>query len=68
MIGAAVHEVCRLEATCKPLHRALVCSEPFAELLGREGFEALGVHALKGVSRPVAIFAPLSADPRAEPG
>lgn len=56
VIGAAVNEVCRLEALCKPLHARLVCSEALVAAAGEAGFEDRGAHALKGVATPARVF------------
>jgi len=57
VIGAAVNEVCRLESLCKPLGTPLVMSRDFAQACGNERVRSVGSHELKGVSRPVEVFA-----------
>lgn len=56
VIGAAVNEVCRIEALCKPTGVRLLCSEEFADAVGREHLTALGQYPLKGVARPLRVF------------
>jgi adenylate cyclase len=54
-IGAAVNEVCRVEALCKTL-APLLATESFVTAHGGACFEPLGEHPLRGVSVPPALF------------
>lgn len=56
VIGAAVNEVCRVEALCRTLGPILM-TEAFARHSESDA-ESRGTHALKGVSAPQEIFAP----------
>lgn len=56
VIGAAVNEVCRIESLCKPTGVRLLCSEDFADAVGREHLTDLGQYPLKGVARPIRVF------------
>ena len=60
VIGRAVNETSRVESLCKPLGRALLLTEPVRAALSGDlqtGLNAMGEHALRGVGKPVAIFA-----------
>lgn len=60
VIGRAVNETSRVESLCKPLGRELLLTELVRESLSGElltGLNAMGEHALRGVGKPVAIFA-----------
>lgn len=60
VIGRAVNETSRVESLCKPLGRELLLTEPVrASLSGdlRTDLNEMGEHALRGVGKPVAIFA-----------
>jgi len=60
VIGRAVNETSRVESLCKPLGRELLLTEPVRNALSGElrlGLSAMGEHALRGVGKPVAIFA-----------
>ncbi|GAB4528965.1 MAG: adenylate/guanylate cyclase domain-containing protein [Roseibium sp.] len=60
VIGRAVNETSRVESLCKPLSRELLLTEPVRDALSGElksGLNAMGEHALRGVGKPVAIFA-----------
>jgi adenylate cyclase len=61
VIGPAVNEVARIEALCEILDRNLLLSAEFAAALGDGGarLQPLGLHTLRGVREPRAIFAPL---------
>lgn len=56
VIGAAVNEVCRVEAMCKSLGEPLLLTSSFARQLGDADVVSLGHHALKGVARPQEIL------------
>jgi adenylate cyclase len=55
-IGAAVNEVCRVEALCKELATPLLMTSTFAHAHGVEGLQSLGKHALRGVAQPAELF------------
>ncbi|WP_269583752.1 adenylate/guanylate cyclase domain-containing protein [Roseibium sp. Sym1] len=60
VIGRAVNETSRVESLCKPLGRELLLTEPVRDALSAElrtDLTAMGEHALRGVGKPVAIFA-----------
>ncbi|WP_305988004.1 adenylate/guanylate cyclase domain-containing protein [Roseibium sp. MMSF_3544] len=60
VIGRAVNETSRVESLCKPLGRELLLTEPVRDVLSGDlqtGLNAMGEHALRGVGKPVAIFA-----------
>ncbi len=57
VIGRAVNEASRVEALTKVLGRPLLITQPVAMLLG-SGLDGLGSHDLRGLARPMAIFAP----------
>jgi adenylate cyclase len=60
VIGRAVNETSRVESLCKPLGRELLLTAPVKEILSGDlqtGLNAMGEHALRGVGKPVAIFA-----------
>lgn len=56
VIGAAVNEVCRIEALCKPTGVRLLCSEEFASAVGHDALTELGQFPLKGVARLVRVY------------
>lgn len=60
VIGAAVNEVCRVEALCKPLGEPLLMTSAFVSALGDGGdtreVVSLGHHALKGVAQSQEIL------------
>ncbi|MEM5581145.1 adenylate/guanylate cyclase domain-containing protein [Roseibium sp. AS2] len=60
VIGRAVNETSRVESLCKPLGRELLMTELVRASLSEDlvtGLNAMGEHALRGVGKPVAIFA-----------
>jgi adenylate cyclase len=60
VIGRAVNETSRVESLCKPLGRELLLTAPVREALSGDlqtNLNAMGDHALRGVGKPVAIFA-----------
>jgi adenylate cyclase len=57
VIGRAVNEAARVEALTKDLGRPLLITSHVAELLARE-LTPLGEFELRGLRRPVALFAP----------
>ena len=57
VIGRAVNEASRVEALTKVLGRPLMVTAPVAALLDTP-LDALGEHELRGLARPMAIFAP----------
>jgi adenylate cyclase len=56
VIGPAVNHAARLEKLCVPLSRPVLLSAALAALLPARDIEALGLHALKDVGQPQAIF------------
>ncbi len=56
VIGAAVNEAARVEALTKALGRPILLTEPVAAL-AEAPLEEMGAHPLRGVSRPVRLFA-----------
>jgi adenylate cyclase len=67
VIGPAVNEAARLEALCKALDRELLVSAAFVTCGGAccVRLQSLGVHALRGVSRPEEVFTLRETDARA---
>ncbi|CTQ61969.1 adenylate cyclase [Labrenzia sp. EL_208] len=60
VIGRAVNETSRVESLCKPLGQELLMTAPVKEALSGDlqtGLNEMGEHALRGVGKPVAIFA-----------
>ncbi|MDX2101056.1 MAG: adenylate/guanylate cyclase domain-containing protein [Alphaproteobacteria bacterium] len=57
LIGPAVNEASRLESLTKQLKRPILVSGAVAALIPRE-WEALGPQDLRGVGRPIQVFAP----------
>ena len=62
VIGRAMNEAARLESMCKTLNHPVLVSGEFAKgLRNSDGvgyqLEDLGKHALKGISRPMEIYA-----------
>lgn len=57
VIGPAVNIAARVESMTKELNRPLLVTEPVARLLGAQ-VEPLGSHLLRGITEPVALFAP----------
>jgi adenylate cyclase len=55
-IGKAVNEAARMEKLCDTVGRGLLASEAFVSHVQAE-FETMGVFSLKGVTRPVGIYA-----------
>ena len=58
VIGPAVNHAARLEKVGVELGRAVVTSASFAAA-SKEGLESIGRHALRGVSEPQEVFAPV---------
>ena len=56
VIGPAVNHTARLEKLCVPLSRPVLLSAALAELLPQKDIESLGLHVLKDVGQPQAIF------------
>lgn len=56
VIGRAVNEVARLEASTKAMERPLLTSAEFAEAVPEAGLESLGFHALRGVKEPQELY------------
>jgi adenylate cyclase len=58
-IGPAINEVVRIEALCQPLGRSILVSPEFAAIASESGrrLEPLGLHQLRGVKAPKALFA-----------
>lgn len=59
VIGPAVNAASRVEALTKALGRPILITASVARRLGRP-LDALGQHALRGLSAPVELFAPAS--------
>ncbi|TYC51464.1 adenylate/guanylate cyclase domain-containing protein [Rhodobacterales bacterium] len=60
VIGRAVNETSRVESLCKPLGKTLLLTAPVRDVLSSDvvkGMKSMGDHALRGVGKPVAIFA-----------
>ena len=57
VIGPAVNTASRVEALSKSLGRPLLLTGPVARLLDGP-LDELGKHNLRGLERPVALFAP----------
>lgn len=57
VIGPAVNLASRIEGLCKTLDRPILTSAPFARHLGNE-LTSIGDHAIRGLDRPMEIFAP----------
>ena len=62
VVGPAANEAARLESLTKVLKRPILVSAGFADLLDRPWIP-LGRHALRGVGRPMAVFAPSTSGP-----
>ncbi|GGB53448.1 adenylate cyclase [Roseibium aquae] len=61
VIGRAVNETSRVEALCKELQRALLLTEPVYSALESEtraDVMLIGAHKLRGVEKPIQIYAP----------
>ncbi len=58
VIGRAVNAASRVEALSKTLARPILLTEQVAARLTRP-LEPLGIHPLRGVAEPVALFAPM---------
>jgi adenylate cyclase len=56
VIGPAVNHTARLEKLCVPLGRPVLLSAALAALLPSREVEALGLHTLKDIDQPQAIF------------
>lgn len=56
VIGAAVNEVCRLEALCKSLGTPIILSAALREHLADADLLDLGEHPLRGVRLPQRVF------------
>jgi len=57
VIGPAVNLAARIEGLCRPLGERVLMSEAFAQASGGV-HKSLGSHALKGVEREQAVYAP----------
>jgi len=57
VVGPAANEVSRIEALTKALDRPMLASAAFARLAG-ESWESLGSHVVKGIPKPIEVFAP----------
>jgi adenylate cyclase len=57
VIGSAVNEVSRLESLTKELKQPILVTGQFAKNLNIE-WQAMGDHALRGVSEPITAYAP----------
>ena len=60
VIGPAANEAARVADQCRGLGEAIVVSEVFRDLAGKDErqWRALGVFELRNVNRPMALFAP----------
>jgi len=56
LVGSAVNEAARIEDLTKTLGHPLVASADFALALERP-WHSLGTHALRGIQRPIEVFA-----------
>lgn len=56
-VGPAVNEVERIQTLSKTLGHPVLVSETFARTLRRKWTE-MGIHRLRGVGKPVTVFAP----------
>jgi len=56
VMGPAVNRTARLESLTKALHRNILFSREFAELIDKPA-ESLGEHAMKGIAEKQAVFA-----------
>jgi adenylate cyclase len=56
VIGAAVNEVVRVEALCKPLGTSLLLTSAFAARCASSTLRSLGKHELRGVTEPQEVF------------
>ena len=59
LVGSAVNETARIEDLTKTLERPVVASDVFARCVDRPWL-SLGEHSLRGIKRPVEVFAPLA--------
>ncbi len=57
LVGAAVNEVARIEDLTKPLGEPVLVSGRFARAVAG-GWRTLGEHTLRGIQRPIEVFAP----------
>lgn len=57
IIGAPVNEASRIESLCKQLGEDILLSEAVADLMKELPLRDLGLHTLRGVKNPKAIFA-----------
>jgi adenylate cyclase len=59
VLGRAVNEASRIAAMCRPVERAILASDAFAQALGDERrLVPLGRYALRGVETPQRLFTP----------
>ena len=59
VIGGAANEVCRMEGLTKTLGEPVLVSQEFCDALPMP-YRDLGSHTLKGVGKPLQVFAPPS--------
>ncbi len=57
VIGAAINELARIQELTKTLAEPLLVSRGFADMT-EGGWRDLGAHSVRGVSQPLALFAP----------
>lgn len=62
-VGPAVNEVERIQTLSKTLGLPVLVSEAFARALRRKWI-GMGTHRLRGVARPITVFAPPASKPR----
>lgn len=59
IIGPAVNETARLQGLCSTLGAPLIASRTFVDRLKHPSdMQSLGAHDLRGIARPVEVFAP----------
>lgn len=58
-VGPAVNAVERIQTLTKTLGEPVLVSEAFARALRRK-WMAMGTHRLRGVAKPIAVFAPMT--------
>ena len=69
VVGPAVNEVSRIGGLCRALDQDVIVSHAFATTGGNDGrLSSLGLHSLRGVSRPQELFALMPAAGSMTPG
>ncbi len=59
VIGNAVNQAFRVESLCKDFRKNILTTEDFAEKVGKERFDLIGVRTLKGITGEKNIYSPL---------